>query len=185
MECFLLGYNDAPFTLLSSAILSLSDSLSFDEDDGDVDDEEGSIAVTSVKGLAVDVVDGDVICCLEDRGRVEGTGVMGGTDDTVTGTVTEPGFARNQGVWESDEGIPSTWGDFFFFGSDCTFCICPCPCPSPCTLMVFLSDADAPITGLLSTLLPFVSKLSSTFSLSLGGVTGILMLSRDVMRVGL
>lgn len=52
---------------------------------------------------------------------------------------------------------------------------------------MFLSDADAPMTGLLSTLLPFVSKLSSTFSLSLsrGGVAGILMLSRDVMSVGL
>ena len=121
MECFLLGYNDAPLTLLSSAILSLSDSLSFDDggvDEEDDEEEEGSMAVTSVKGLdvdAVDGVDGDVICCLEDRGRVGGTGVIGGTDDTVTGTVTEPGVARNQGVWESDEGIASAWGDFFFF----------------------------------------------------------------------
>jgi hypothetical protein len=41
------------------------------------------------------------------------------------------------------------------------------------------------MTALLSTLLPLVSELSSAFSLSLGGVTGILMLSSDVMRVGL
>ena len=40
MECFLFGYNDAPLTLLISAILSLSDSLSFDEDDEEDDEEE-------------------------------------------------------------------------------------------------------------------------------------------------
>jgi hypothetical protein len=48
---------------------------------------------------------------------------------------------------------------------------------------VYLSEA--PTTALLFTLLPLVSELSSAFSLSLGGVTGILMLSSDVMRVGL
>ena len=153
MECFLFGYNDAPLTLLISAILSLSDSLSFDEDDeeddeeddddddDDDDDEEGNIAVTSVKGLDVDVdvdvMGVDVICSLVAEGRVGGTGVMDvtGSDDTVTETGAEPlpGVARNHGVWVSDEGVASTWGDLFFFKSDCTFCPCPCTCPNPCT----------------------------------------------------
>ena len=92
MECFLLGYSDAPLTLLSSATLSLSDCLSCLSlaEEEEEEEEEGSIAVTSVSGL-------DVICCLVGRG-----GDIEGEDGT--GTDKGPGLARNQGVWKSDEG---------------------------------------------------------------------------------
>ena len=90
IECFLLGYSDAPLTLLSSATLSLSDCLSLadeeEEEEVEEEEDEGSMAVTSVSGL-------DVICCLAGRG-----GDIDGEDGTG------PGLARNQGVWKSDEG---------------------------------------------------------------------------------
>jgi hypothetical protein len=97
IECFLLGYSDAPLTLLSSATLSLSDCLSclsFAEEE-----EEGSIAVTSVSGL-------DDICCLAGRG---------GDIDGEDGIGTDTGPARNQGVWKSDEGGMSVCAALFFF----------------------------------------------------------------------